>query len=83
MTTVEIIVAPGEAAETANKLLAAAETAGHHPRVVKTGFGGFLVPADVADAAGLGAVSEQVNDSPEKPAAKRSNAKAAAAENAG
>lgn len=84
MSEVEIAVHPVDAPETARALLAAAEEAGLHPRVVKTVAEGFLVPEEVAQAAGLGAVTEQVNDTPEKPTAKRGNAKAAAAaENAG
>lgn len=78
MDTVEIVLHPAEQPEAARKLLAAAEAAGLHPRVVRTGGDGFHVPAEVAEAAGLGAVAEEEGapETPETPKASRRNPKA-------
>lgn len=66
---IEIIVHPADAPETARKLLAAA---GDNVRAVRTFTGGFLVPAEIAEAAGLGESPAEVEEE-SKSTGKRSN----------
>ena len=70
----------GRSAEKATLLLAAVEELGLDASVVRTTSGGYVVPEDVADAAGLG------EDKPalaKKTAAKKTTAKKAAAKKPG
>jgi hypothetical protein len=64
----------GRSADKATLLLAAAEDLGLDAGVVRTTSGGYLVPEDVADKAGL---SE--GEKPKKTAAKKTTAKKTAA----
>lgn len=71
MSTVEIVVAPEDAPETARKLL---EAAGEDFRAIRTGgLGAFFVPQEIAEAAGLGAIEQAVEDTVKTGTAKRGN----------
>lgn len=88
----DTVYVPGQTADNATLLLAAAEELEHEPFVVATVDGGFNVPADVAEKAGFDeygrpksrtakkaakAAGDDSGDQP-KPARRRSPRKAAA-----
>jgi len=75
----DVFVPPGDSAQdTAVLLLEAAEKAGEPADVVRSSDGGFVVPKELADAAGVDydkGDDDESDDEPEKKPAKKAAAK--------
>ena len=72
----DVFVPPGDSAQdTAVLLLEAAEKAGEPADVVRSSDGGFVVPQELADAAGVDYESGDDSDDDEKKPAKKAAAK--------